>query len=432
LRSIESWAAKSEAVARRGRVAALRAGLETREKAPVRLIETHISWVLLGAREAWKIKKPVRLPFLDFTALDDRRRFCEEELRLNRRLAPELYLDVVAVRDGPAGRPWTDREPVVDFAVRMRRFPDGALWSERLAAGLRAGATSTPSPAAWPAFIATRRGDAGLGFGGSATHARVTRRLVDGIDAWQAGSRFPTRAGRPAPMAGRGARALEDHWPTRLRSGRVRECHGDLHLANIVQPGAEATAFDAIEFDPELRWIDVLDDLAFPVMDLLAHGRRDLAFRVSRRLARGERRPRGAASAALLPRRACPGPRAGGGDARVAAAAPAAACGADAYLRLAVDSRGRKRPAAADHPWTARVGQDLPVAGAARVGGRGAHPLGRRAQAAVRLSALESSRQGPGARLYDAPATQATYAVCSRRPGLRCRAAGRRSSTRPS
>ena len=119
----------------RTRVTSLRAGLEARENAPVRLIETHISWVLLGAREAYKIKKPVRLPFLDFTALDDRRRFCEEELRLNRRLAPELYLDVIAVRQGPEGPSLEGQGAVVDFAVRMRRFADGALWSERLAAG---------------------------------------------------------------------------------------------------------------------------------------------------------------------------------------------------------------------------------------------------------------------------------------------------------
>ena len=93
----------------RARVAALREQLEARENAPVRLIETHISWVLLAGRVAYKFKKPVRLAFLDFTALDERRRFCEEELRLNRRLAPELYLDVVEVHDGPRDRASTAR-----------------------------------------------------------------------------------------------------------------------------------------------------------------------------------------------------------------------------------------------------------------------------------------------------------------------------------
>ena len=225
----------------------------------------------------------MRLPFLDFTALDDRRRFCEEELRLNRRLAPELYLDVVAVHDGPAGPSLDGPGTVVDFAVRMRRFADGALWSERLAAGTLRAADVDAFARRLAGFhrdaaVAT----AALGFGGSATQRAGDR--VGSSPASTPGrraSRFPVPPGRAcADGWTRSAARLEDHWPTRLRSGRVRECHGDLHLANIVQPGEEATAFDAIEFDPELRWIDVLEDLAFPVMDLLAHGRRDLAFRL--------------------------------------------------------------------------------------------------------------------------------------------------------
>src|SRR6188474_3199097 len=119
----------------RARVLALRAWLEARDGAPVRLIETHISWVLLGATRAYKLKKPVRLPFLDFTTLAARRRFCDEELRLNRRLAASLYLGVVNVCDSQAGPVLDGWGPVRDVAICMRRFPDGALWSEQLAAG---------------------------------------------------------------------------------------------------------------------------------------------------------------------------------------------------------------------------------------------------------------------------------------------------------
>ena len=119
----------------RDRVSALRSSLEARDGRPVRLVETHISWVLLADSLAYKLKKPVRLPFLDFTTLASRRRFCEEELRLNRRLAPSLYLDVVDVCDSPAGPMFGGAGRVLDVAVRMRRFPDGALWSERLAEG---------------------------------------------------------------------------------------------------------------------------------------------------------------------------------------------------------------------------------------------------------------------------------------------------------
>ena len=112
--------------AARERIVALRASLEAIDGAPVRLVETHISWVLLAASMAYKLKKPVQLAFLDFTTLAARRHFCEEEVRLNRRLAPALYLDVVDVCDGPQGLTFCGVGPALDVAVRMRRFPDEA------------------------------------------------------------------------------------------------------------------------------------------------------------------------------------------------------------------------------------------------------------------------------------------------------------------
>ena len=128
----------------RARVAALRAGLEADEDGPVRLIETHVSWVLLARQLAYKIKKPVRLPFLDFTSLAERRRCCDEELRLNRRFAPDLYLDVVEIRQGPAGPCFDGPGEAVDIAVRMRRFADGALWSERVPRGCASSLRAKP------------------------------------------------------------------------------------------------------------------------------------------------------------------------------------------------------------------------------------------------------------------------------------------------
>ncbi|MGX5652886.1 AAA family ATPase, partial [Hydrogenophaga borbori] len=96
------------------------------------LIETHISWVLLAGDRAYKLKKPLRLPFLDYSTLAARRRCCEEELRINRRLAPSLYLDVVAVTGGVDAPAIGGAGPAIDWAVRMRRFPEGALFGERL------------------------------------------------------------------------------------------------------------------------------------------------------------------------------------------------------------------------------------------------------------------------------------------------------------
>jgi aminoglycoside phosphotransferase family enzyme len=99
------------------------------------VLETHISWVLLAGPLAYKLKKPLRLPVLDYSTLEQRRHFCAEEVRLNQRFAPGLYLGVSAVT-GPAQAPGIDGEgPVLDYAVRMRRFPAGALFSEQLARG---------------------------------------------------------------------------------------------------------------------------------------------------------------------------------------------------------------------------------------------------------------------------------------------------------
>lgn len=272
----------------RERVASLRASLQVREGAPVRLIETHISWVLLAKSLAYKLKKPVQLPFLDFSTLAARRRYCEEELRLNRRLAPAMYLDVVDVCDGPQGpifgRDFGSDGPVLDVAVRMRRFPDGALWSEMLAAGTLAAQHVDAMAQTLHAFHRDAAvAPAHSAFGLAPAHRRVVHGLVDGI------APSLDRMATPALVAEWPAlctwlssqqRALAPLWSGRLRAGRVRECHGDLHLSNVLQWEGQATAFDGIEFDAEMRWIDVLDDVAFLAMDLLANQRRDLAFRL--------------------------------------------------------------------------------------------------------------------------------------------------------
>ena len=266
--------------AARTRVGALRAGLEELEGVPVRLIETHISWVLLGRDLAWKLKKPLALPFLDFSTPALRRHFCEEELRLNLRLAPQFYLDVVDVCEGPTGPAFGGAGIVIDAALRMRRFPDGALWSEQLAAGT----LEARHMNAMARRLAEFHRGAGIAparsqYGSSNAHEGITSRLVDSIDAWQARLVTPDGAW-PAlrTWLSRQLQALPPLWEERQRAGRIRECHGDLHLDNVIQLEQGAVAFDAIEFDPTLRWIDVLEDVAFLVMDLIAHRRRDLAF----------------------------------------------------------------------------------------------------------------------------------------------------------
>jgi uncharacterized protein len=255
-------------------VTALRRHLQARH-GDVPLIETHISWVLLAGDHAYKLKKPVRFGFLDFSTLALRRRFCAEEVRLNRRLAHDLYLGVVPVRAGARGPSWHGRGPVVEVAVKMRRMAPRTLASERLADGtLTAGelAAFGRRLAAFHAGAAAATPDSGFG-----SPARVRD------DALQAVDRLAALIGAEACAPLRAwfatqADRLGPRWQARQAAGRVREGHGDLHLDNVVRIGNALTAFDCIEFDPALRWIDTASDAGFLLMDLLAHGRGDLGF----------------------------------------------------------------------------------------------------------------------------------------------------------
>jgi aminoglycoside phosphotransferase family enzyme/predicted kinase len=240
----------------------------------VDVIETHISWVLLAGDQALKIKKPVRLGFLDFGTLDRRRHFCAEELRLNRRYAPALYLAVVPITGSPEAPSLDGEGPPIEFALRMARFAPRALLSEQLADG-------TLQPAHLDALAQRvaalhREADVAPASSGWGSPDEVTeeaqavlRRLrTRGVDVTDLQRWLDDELPRLKPL-----------WQQRRDSGHVRECHGDLHLRNTVVLPDGVTAFDGIEFDPALRWIDIQSDIAFMVMDLLAHDRPALAWR---------------------------------------------------------------------------------------------------------------------------------------------------------
>jgi aminoglycoside phosphotransferase family enzyme/predicted kinase len=241
-----------------------------------RLIETHISWVLLDGQFAWKIKKPVRLPFLDFSTLATRQRLCREELRLNRRLAPAVYLDVVPI-SGSAQQPLIHGQgPAIEYALRMKQFPPGALMAEQLAAG-----TLRPEhlDKLAQSLAAFHRDAHVAGPESAGGHPERIEGAVNQVMAGLHQQGCTAECAALAPWLAAQAEHLRPLWQQRLADGHVREGHGDLHLANVVLLGDEVTAFDCIEFDPALRWGDVITDIAFLVMDLMAHGRADLAFR---------------------------------------------------------------------------------------------------------------------------------------------------------
>ncbi|MCA9052837.1 MAG: phosphotransferase, partial [Planctomycetaceae bacterium] len=254
----------------------------------ITVLETHISSVLLTGELAYKIKKPVSPGFLDFSTLELRRTFCEEELRLNRRYAPDLYLDVVPVT-GSITDPRVEGDgPALEFAVRMRQFPQSALLSERLRNGLvtrehidqlarlladfHRSAEVSPPDCSW----------------GKA--AEVTREALDNFSALGRSADVSINAAcqRLEAWTHKAADELRPVFERRRSAGFVRECHGDLHLGNLFlwnrsvrdsrQSPGQVTMFDGIEFDPALRWIDVVSDAAFAVMDLHDRSRSDLAY----------------------------------------------------------------------------------------------------------------------------------------------------------
>jgi len=245
------------------------------------LRETHISWVILTGKYAYKIKKPLNLGFLDFSTLAARRHFCEEEVRLNRRFAPEIYLSVVPVADTAAGPVIDGDGEVIDYAVRMRQFDDRALLA---AIADRSGLDATllrklaHEMAEVHARLAAERPRSGPGT--PAVFAGAMRQNFAQLDELQLPEALTGRLSRVAEWSERRYAELADRMRCRLRDGFVKDCHGDLHLGNIAVIDGEIRFFDCIEFDPAFRVMDTIAELAFTTMDLSARGLPEAAARL--------------------------------------------------------------------------------------------------------------------------------------------------------
>ncbi len=244
----------------------------------VELVETHISWVLLAGDFAYKIKKPLKLPFLDFSTLDRRRSSCLDELRLNRRFAPDIYQEVVSICNTPQAPHFGGSGTAIEYAVKMRRFDEAGRLDRVCARGdlqprhlsdladtLVAfyEAAATPPPA-------SRFGTAGAALLTALENFDELKQvsLAPGVSARLAALQLWTEVQH---------QQLAALMERRRQRGRVRECHGDLHLANLVLIGDQVRMFDCIEFNEDLRWIDVASDIAFTYVDLLEHDRPGLA-----------------------------------------------------------------------------------------------------------------------------------------------------------
>ena len=241
----------------------------------IEVFETHISWVIATGAFAYKIKKAVNLGFLDFGTLQRRKYFCEEELRLNRQWAPELYLEVVPVC-GRHDRPSVAGEGVaIEYAVKMVQFPQSAQLDKQLNAGLLHEKDLYELAETVAGYHGKARIIAYAGKRESVKKVKVPMLenfapveqaidmgLLTRVQEWTSASLYEIR---PALVQ-------------RRKNGFVRECHGDLHLANLVRLSRGIVPFDCVEFSADLRNIDVLSDIAFLVMDLVACARQDLAY----------------------------------------------------------------------------------------------------------------------------------------------------------
>jgi uncharacterized protein len=241
--------------------------------AHVDVVETHIARVFLVGEEVYKVKKRVNLPFVDFSALENRRRAAAREVELNRPHAPAIYLGVVPIVRRDSGRLALDGEGrIVDWAVHMRRFPEAAVLINRVSQG----PLTDDLAKALAAMVAKyhRQSVVAPACDGRQAFEPVVRQLVEAFGKEPAaGPAAAAFAGRLTPAFARLAPLLVE----RGRAGCIRRCHGDLHLGNIVLIDGAPVPFDALEFSETLATIDVLYDLAFLLMDLDIRGDRQAA-----------------------------------------------------------------------------------------------------------------------------------------------------------
>jgi aminoglycoside phosphotransferase family enzyme len=248
------------------------------ETRTVTLKQTHVSWLFLTDTHVFKLKKPVDFVFVDFSTVDLRRFYCQEEVRLNRRLCPDIYERVIALRETETGAAFGGAGEVIDYAVMMKRLP-----AERMLDRLvDSGSVSLPEIQLVARMIATFHAQAPasphiskfgtleqirfnwrenfqqtLPFENSTLPRKVRESIRTCVDSWIS--------------------SLHDLFTGRITDGFIRECDGDIHLGNICLTNSTAYIFDCIEFNERFRCSDTAADIAFLLMDLEFHQRPDLA-----------------------------------------------------------------------------------------------------------------------------------------------------------
>lgn len=246
------------------------------EAGQIELLETHISFVFLTEKYVYKIKKPVNFGFLDFTTLEKRKFFCQEEVRLNRRLCGDLYIEVVPICSANGNIRIKGPGETIEYAVKMHRLPEDAIMSRLLEDGKVTRGNVEEIGSLLSKFH--RDASTGEGIDKYGSLRQVRENWVENFEQ--------TKNLRGGLIDAKEFDYVENHvlqfmddnlelFDKRVKEGRVRECHGDCHSGNIFITG-RIYIFDAIEFNKKFRCSDVAAEVSFMAMDLEFHGHRDL------------------------------------------------------------------------------------------------------------------------------------------------------------
>ncbi|MEN9676264.1 MAG: putative family phosphotransferase fused to gluconate kinase family enzyme [Verrucomicrobiota bacterium] len=253
----------------------------------VRLIQTHSAFVFVAAPWVYKVKKAVNFGFLDFSTLKRRHHFCEREMELNRRLTSGVYLEVVPVVQVPGGYRLGGKGRVVDYAIRMRQLSARFFLDRLLERGAVDNAALDRVTARLGIFYRAQPPDPHLAEAG-----RIPRLRIATEENFRQSRPFIGQTLSSAAFEAirtytdTSYRRLARLFAARVREGRIRDCHGDLHLEHIHLTPRTLNIYDCIEFNERFRQVDVANDVAFLTMDLEFHGRRDLARHVAVQMAR--------------------------------------------------------------------------------------------------------------------------------------------------
>jgi len=253
----------------------------------VRPIQTHISWVFIASPFVFKVKKPVNLGFLDFSTLEKRRFFCQREVDLNRRLAPEVYLGVAPIYKAASGFSFEGDGEIVEYAVKMRELPHGFFLNESLEKKLVGEKEIEHVILCLHRFYQSQTPTGEIEQWGASEKLKIsTDENFTQVEPFIGKTISAAAFGAIRHYTNEFFVTNENFFRERIQHHRVRDCHGDLHLDHIHIAPERLSIFDCIEFNDRFRFIDVANDLAFLAMDFDFEGRSDLANLVLQTAAR--------------------------------------------------------------------------------------------------------------------------------------------------